>query len=209
MRKSNADRGHQDYSFAMVASCRRDPSIEGKTVTEINRAQGGKPGIEGEIQVILDLLARDPTGTSMIYHTMSMVDVERIMKYPLTAIASDGQAIEEGVGSPHPRGYGTNACVLAEFVRERHVLTLEEAIRRMTQLPAAKFGFEDRGQIREGAAADLVLFDPEKIQDHATYTQPHQYSTGFDLVVVNGQIEVEADKLTGVHAGQVLRHRPL
>ena len=208
MRKSNRDRGHEDYSFAMVASCRPDHSIEGKTIPEINLAHGGKPGLDGEIQTILDLLARDPTGTSMIYHTMGMVDVERIMKYPLTAIASDGQAIQEGVGSPHPRAYGTNARVLAEFVRVRHVLTLEDAIRRMTQLPAEKFGFHDRGQIREGAAADLVLFDPEKIQDHATYTQPHQYSTGFDFVIVNGEIEVEADKQTGVHAGQVLRHQP-
>jgi len=208
MRRSNAALGHRDYAFTMVASCRRDHSIDGKTIPEINLAQGGRPGIDGEIQVILDLLARDPTGTSVIKHTMGMVDVERIMRYPLTAIASDGEAIEEGVGSPHPRAYGTNACVLAEFVRVRHVLTLEDAIRRMTQLPAEKFGFHDRGEIREGAAADLVLFDPENIQDHATYAQPHQYSTGFDYVIVNGEIEVEADKLTGARAGQVLRHQP-
>ena len=142
----------------------------------------------------------------MIYHKMGMEDVDRIMRYPYTAIASDGWVVEENVGSPHPRSYGTNARVLAEFVRQRHIVTLEDAIRKMTQLPADKFGFRDRGRIREGYAADLVLFDPDKIQDQATFTKPHQYSTGFDLVVVNGEIEVERDKLTGVRAGRVLRH---
>lgn len=213
MRKSLASAGHPDHGYAMVANCLPDPSLNGKTIPEINLARiaathAGKPGVEGEIDVILDLLARDPAGTAMIYHTMGMEDVDRIMRYPLTAIASDGEDIEEGKGSPHPRSYGTNARVLAEYVRERHVLTLEDAIRRMTTLPADKFGFSDRGRIREGAAADLVLFDPDRIQDRATYTDPHQYSAGFDLVIVNGQIEVENDHPTGVRAGQVLRHKP-
>ena len=87
---------------------------------------------------------------------------------------------------PHPRSYGTNARVLAEFVRKRNVITLEDAIRRMTSLPARTFGFRDRGLVREGYRADLVLFDPARVQDKATYQQPHQFSEGFDFVLVNG-----------------------
>ena len=97
--------------------------------------------------------------------------------------------------------------VLAEFVRSRHVLTLEDAVRKMTDLPARKFALRDRGRIGLGYAADLVLFDPNTIQDHATFVKPHQYSTGFEFVIVNGRIEVENDKVTGVRAGQVLRKK--
>ena len=126
--------------------------------------------------------------------------------YPNTATASDGGVREFGVGVPHPRSYGNNARVLAEYVRNRHVLTLEDAIRRMTTLPARTFRFEDRGIVREGAAADLLVFDPARVQDKATFQQPHQYSEGFDYVLVNGKVEVEDGKLTETRAGQVLRH---
>jgi N-acyl-D-amino-acid deacylase len=110
-----------------------------------------------------------------------------------------------GQGVPHPRSYGTNARVLAEFVRKRKVLTLEDAVRRMTSLPARTFDFRDRGQVREGFAADLVLFDPEKVQDKATYAEPHQYSEGFDYVLVNGVLMVDEGKITGNRGGRVLR----
>jgi N-acyl-D-amino-acid deacylase len=205
MRRELEALGQQDYSWAMVGFCRAEPGLNGKTITEINALRSGKPGVDGEIETILDMLAREPSGTNMIYHKMGMVDVDRIMKYSQTAVASDGWVIEQNVGAPHPRSYGTNARVLAEFVRARAVLTLEDAIRRMTDLPAQKFSLRGRGRIQQGYAADLVLFDPEKIQDHATFAKPHQYSTGLDLVVVNGQIEVENDKVTGVRAGRVLR----
>jgi len=95
--------------------------------------------------------------------------------------------------------------VLAEFVRNRQVITLEDAIRKMTSLPARVYGFRDRGMIHEGFWADLVLFDPARVQDKATYENPHQYSEGFDLVVVNGQAVVENDKLMQVRAGRILR----
>jgi N-acyl-D-amino-acid deacylase len=108
---------------------------------------------------------------------------------------------------PHPRSYGTNARVLAEYVRSRNVITLEDAIRRMTALPARTFGFRDRGLVKQGMAADLVMFDPAKVQDKATFEAPHQYTEGFDLVVVNGRIAVENGKPTGIMAGQVLRRR--
>jgi len=122
------------------------------------------------------------------------------------AVGSDGGIREFGVGVPHPRSYGTNARVLAEFVRNRGLLTLEDAIRKMTSLPARTMGFRDRGLVREGYAADLVLFDPARVQDKATFLKPHQFSEGFDLVLVNGQPVVDNGKLTGTRSGRVLRH---
>jgi N-acyl-D-amino-acid deacylase len=199
--------GHKDYSWAMVASSRPEPSFNGKTITEINRSRSGASGIAGEIDLILDLLGRDPTGTIMIYHKMGMVDVDRIMQYPHAAIASDGWVIEKNLGSPHPRSYGTNSRVLAEFVRSRKILTLADAVRKMTDLPAQKFSLEGRGRVAPGYFADIVLFDPDKIQDHATFAQPHQYSTGFDLVMVNGKVEVEKDTVTGTRAGRIVRRK--
>jgi N-acyl-D-amino-acid deacylase len=146
-------------------------------------------------------------GASMTYKLMGDVDIERIMRYPFTAVASDGGVTEMGVGNPHPRSYGTNARVLAEYVRTRGVLTLPDAIRRMTSLPARTFSLHDRGLIHEGMAADLVIFDPVKVEDKATYAKPHQYSTGFDYVLVNGKVEVADGKLTADRGGKALRHK--
>jgi N-acyl-D-amino-acid deacylase len=188
-----------------VAHCSFDSSLDGKTITEINLVKGRKKGVKNEVQTILDLQAQG--GAQMVYHSMGQQDVERILRYPNTAIGSDGGVREFGLGVPHPRSYGTNARVLAEYVRNRGTITLEDAIRRMTTLPARTFGFKDRGIVREGAWADLVLFDPARVQDKATYQKPHQYSEGFDLVLVNGQAVVEQGKLTGALPGQVLRHR--
>jgi N-acyl-D-amino-acid deacylase len=141
----------------------------------------------------------------MVYHSMGEEDVERIMRYPNTAFASDGGIREFSVGHPHPRAYGTNARVLAHYVREKNVLTLEDAIRRMTSLPARTFGFKERGLVRPGMAADLVLFDPAVVQDKATFVEPHQYSQGFDFVLINGKIAVENSTPTDVRAGKVVR----
>jgi len=196
--------GHKDYSYATVASCASDHSIEGKNISEINRLRGRKKKVKDEIQTILDLEAQG--GAQMVYHSMGDKDVDRIMRYTNTGIASDGGIREFGVGVPHPRSYGTNARVLAEYVRKRNILTLEDAVRKMTSLPARTFGFRDRGQVREGYWADLVLFDPARVEDKATYTQPHQFSQGFDLVLVNGQPVVEEGKLTGARPGKIVRH---
>jgi len=112
-----------------------------------------------------------------------------------------------GAGNPHPRSYGTNARVLAEYVRQRGVLTLEDAIRRMTSLPAHTFSLNDRGLIREGMAADIVIFDPTKVQDKATYVKPHQYAEGFDFVLVNGKVAVDNGKVADARGGHPLRHQ--
>jgi N-acyl-D-amino-acid deacylase len=105
----------------------------------------------------------------------------------------------------HPRGYGNNARVLSRYVREQQLISLEDAIRKMTSLPAQTFGFRDRGLLREGFAADIVIFDEKTIADQATYEKPHQYASGLSLVVVNGQIVVENDKLSNVRPGMALR----
>jgi N-acyl-D-amino-acid deacylase len=196
--------GYPDFSYAVVATCDWDRSIEGQSVPEINALRSREPGVANEIQTILELM--EEGRPKMVFHKMSGADVERILRYPNTAVASDGRVIEHGSGVPHPRSYGTNARVLGEFVRRKKLLTLEDAVRRMTSLPARTFGFQDRGLIRVGSAADLVLFDPERVADTATLTEPHSYSVGFALVVVNGTVVVENDELTGERPGRVLRH---
>jgi len=107
---------------------------------------------------------------------------------------------------PHPRGYGNNARVLGHYVRELKLISLEDAIRKMTSLPAQTFGLRDRGQIREGFAADLVIFDEAKIGDKATFEQPHQYAEGFSTVIVNGGVVFDGTKMTGTMSGQPLRN---
>ncbi|MBM3774273.1 MAG: D-aminoacylase [Acidobacteria bacterium] len=196
--------GHKNYSYAVVASCEWDRALESKSISEINRARGRKKKLRDEIQTILDLIAAG--GAQMVYHSMGEKDVDRILRHPNTAVASDGGIREFGVGVPHPRSYGTNARVLGLYVRERGVISLEDAIRKMSSLPARTFGFRDRGLLREGYWADLVLFDPARVRDQATFAQPHQFSEGFDLVLVNGAPVVEEGKVTGARPGKILRH---
>jgi len=205
------DGGYPDYSFATVARFLPNESYNGMNISEINQLREGAPNIDGEITTILDMMVEGgqggvSQGASMVYHYMSDDDVDTIYRYPNAAIASDGGVIERGVGLPHPRSYGTNARVFANYVRERNVMTLEDAVRRMTSLPARAFSFHDRGIVRPGFVADLVLFDPDKVQDKATFEDPHQYSEGFDYVIVNGEIAVADGELTDVRAGEFVRH---
>ena len=197
--------GQPDFSYAKVAYFEPDHSIEGKSISEVNTLRGRARTVENEIETILEIMEQG--GAQMIYNSMSMEDVERIAKWPHTAVASDGGIREFGRGMPHPRSYGTNARVLAFFVREKGWLTLEDAVRRMTSLPARTFGFRDRGLVREGMVADLVLFDPAKVQDKATYQKPHQYSEGFDFVLVNGVVMVEDGRLTDARGGRIVRRQ--
>jgi len=211
MKAMLTDGGYPDYSFATVAQYTPEPSYVGRTISEINRILERPSDIDNEIRTIFDMMidggaAGRIQGASMIYHYMSMEDVDTILRYPNTAVASDGSIIAFGRGQPHPRSYGTNAKILADFVRDRKVLTLEDAVRRMTSLPARTFSFHDRGIVRPGFVADLVLFDPEKVSDMATFSDPHQYSVGFDYVVINGVVAVEEGELTDERAGQFIRH---
>lgn len=205
MLKLLSDLGQPDYSFCLVGRFRSRPEFEGKTISEINLLLGREKTVDNEAETILDMMQMGRA--QMIYHSMGGQDVERIMRYPWTAIASDGGIQEFGVGVPHPRSYGTNARVLGEYVRNRGVLTLEDAIRRMTSLPARTFGLRDRGLIREGMAADLLVLDPARVADKGTFQQPHQFSEGFDFVLVNGVVTVDEGKLTDRLGGRVLRSR--
>ncbi len=203
--------GYPDYSFATVAHFGPEPSYNGRTISQINRMLERSATIDNEIQTILDMMvsggaAGDIQGASMIYHYMSMDDVDTIFRYPNAAVASDGSITEFGRGQPHPRSYGTNARILADFVRDRGVLTLEDAVRRMTSLPARTFSFHDRGIVRPGFVADLVLFDPDRVTDKATFADPHQYSEGFDYVIVNGVVAVADGQLTDQRAGVFIKH---
>jgi N-acyl-D-amino-acid deacylase len=199
---TNKKKGYEDFEYTSVASCSFERKYEGKNLREISLMNGRPRTHEADVETVLDLMEKG--GVQVVTRAMSEEDVSNIMRYRNTAVASDGGVREFGVGRPHPRNYGTNARILNEYVRQRKVLTLEDAIRKMTSLPAQIFAFKNRGLVREGFAADLVVFDPDKVRDNATFENPHQYSTGFDLVVVNGKIAVEADKLTIERGGQVI-----
>jgi N-acyl-D-amino-acid deacylase len=135
---------------------------------------------------------------------MNEADVENILQYPFTMVASDSGIREFGAGVPHPRGYGSNARVLRYYVREKKIISLEDAIRRMTSLPAQKFNFTDRGLLKPGMKADVLVFDAETIRDVSTFEKPHAYSQGMEYVLVNGKITVAAGKHTGLRNGKIL-----
>jgi N-acyl-D-amino-acid deacylase len=145
-------------------------------------------------------------GASAVFHGMSETDLQEFMKHPNTMAASDSGIRKLNSGVPHPRGYGNNARILGQYVREKKVLRLEDAIRKMTSLPANTFQIKDRGQLREGNWADIVVFDPETVTDNASYKDPHHFSTGFKYVFVNGTAVIENDVHTGARPGMALRH---
>jgi N-acyl-D-amino-acid deacylase len=130
--------------------------------------------------------------------------VVRIMSDPNTMIASDGEVVPFGQTAPHPRSYGTFVRVLARYVREKHVLTLQEAVRKMTSMPAQRVGLADRGVLRPGMKADVAVWDPDRIQDKATFEQPHQYAEGVNWVLVNGVVVFDGSAMTPARPGRML-----
>ncbi len=193
-------RKHLDY--AVVASARWDTSLEGKNILQITREKGKRAKLEDEIQTVLEMTEKG--GAQMVFHSMDERDVERIMRYPYTMTASDGGVQEFGRGVPHPRSYGTNARVLGRYIREKNIERLEEAIRKMTSLPAQRFRLTERGLIRPGMWADVVVFDEKTVADTGTFEKPHSYAAGFQFVLVNGEVTIEVGKHTGAHGGQIL-----
>ena len=206
MRDNKEEGKMKSFAFAVVANYPADTFLNGKNILEINKMKGRKSNLLNESETILQMLEK--SNAQMVYHTMDEADVKYIMQYPFNMPAADG-GVSNGKGVPHPRTYGTNARVLGRYVRELKVLTLEEAIRRMTSLPAQKFNLADRGQIKEGMAADFVLFDENKISDMATFEKPHQFSTGIPYVIVNGQVTVDNGTHTGLRNGQSLKKKPV
>ena len=202
MKKNLKDKGFKDYSFAYVANYGPNPQFNGKNIAEITKIARGRDKVTDQIDQILEMY--DKGGAGMVYRTMSEIDVKNIMREPFTMIASDSSVREFNVGMPHPRGYGNNARVLGHYVRELKLITLEDAIRKMTSLPAQTFNLRDRGLIREGFAADLVIFDESKIIDLATFDAPHQYAEGISAVVVNGGTVFSDGQMTGAMTGEAL-----
>jgi N-acyl-D-amino-acid deacylase len=195
-----------DWSSIYVASVRskKNREWEGKNLTEIAHAKASD-----EFTVLFDLLLEEEGEAMIILFFMHEDDVQQVMRHPLQMIGSDSWSVApEGVlsrGKPHPRFYGTYPRILGKYVREQNVLPLQDAIRRMTAFPATRFGLKDRGLISEGMWADITIFNPVTIVDHASYEAPHQYPIGIEYVIVNGSLAVDQGKLTGLRAGQVLR----
>ena len=143
-------------------------------------------------------------GCQAVFHAISEEDLERILRYPFTMAGSDGEIPQFGVGAPHPRSYGTFARLLARYVRERHTLTLEDAVHRMSGITAQRLKLYDRGLIRPGMKADIAVFDPTTVADKATFENPHQYAVGFKYVLVNGRLIIDNGELTSQRPGRVL-----
>ncbi|MGN7784148.1 N-acyl-D-amino-acid deacylase family protein [Niabella sp. 22666] len=192
------------FSYAVVASYRPDSNYNGKSIEEINLMMGRRHKVKEEAETIIDIMING--GASAVFHGMGEEDVKRIMQYPFNMFASDASIRVFNQGVPHPRGYGTNARVLGKYVREEKVISLEEAIRKMTSLPAQKFQLKDRGLLKEGMAADIVIFDEKQVIDQSTYKSPHAYSKGFHYVLVNGRLTVDQEKHLGTRAGKALYH---
>src|SRR5687768_2462491 len=192
------------FGYAVVAYYSPDTSYNGKSIEQINLMKGRKHKAKFEAETVIDIMMTG--GASAVFHGMSEADVKRIMQYPFNMFASDATIRIMVAGMPHPRGYSTNARVLGKYVREEKVISLEEAIRRMTSLPAQKFQLKDRGILREGYAADIVIFDEKEVKDISTFEKPHAYSKGFRYVIVNGVLTVENGKHLGVRAGKSLKN---
>ena len=197
---------HGGWDGIVLGRARR-PEIkkyEGMRIAEIARVRGD----EDPADTCLALMADEGGAITGMFHTMSEDDVRLVMKQPWVSIASDGSAINlEADGLPHPRSYSTNPRVLGYYVREQKVLTLEDAVRKMTSLPAQILGLRDRGQIREGFAADLVAFDPATVRETNSFERPKSYPVGIPYTIVNGTVVIDGGKHTGARPGRALMGR--
>lgn len=196
------DRGGGDPKNISISGCDWDPSLAGRTLADITRDRGLEVTVENAAETALFIVERG--GASGIFHAIDEQDLQRILACPLTMIASDGEVPIFGQAAPHPRSYGTFARVLAVYVREKGLLSLEEAVRKMTSLPAWRLGLADRGILRPGMKADIAVFDPARVRDVATFERPHQYAQGFSQVIVNGQVIFDAGAMTAARPGRIL-----
>jgi N-acyl-D-amino-acid deacylase len=200
--------GKDLYTVAMLmkqqkaASSGKQTELLGSSSTDASSTQPSATDVtmEDQYHAIIDIVLHG--GASCVFHSMAEEDVENIMRSPLVSIASDSGVRAFGVAQPHPRGYGTNARVLGHYARERRTIPLEDAVRKMTSLPATAFRFNDRGLLREGYVADITVFDPATVSDKATFEQPHQYSVGIVDVLVNGEFVLRDSKMTGALPGK-------
>jgi N-acyl-D-aspartate/D-glutamate deacylase len=191
------------WENVMVASCAGRKDVEGRRLSEIGRARG-----TSALDAALELIETAAGRVSIVQFQLDEADLRRALVHPRVMIGSDGYALarhgELGGGKPHPRSYGTFPRVLGEYVRDQRLLSLAQAVHKMTGMPARRLGLRDRGLIRVGARADLVVFDPKRVTDLATYEDPHRYPAGIDHVVVNGRFVVKDGEHTGSLPGRVL-----
>jgi dihydroorotase/N-acyl-D-amino-acid deacylase len=199
------ERGGGDPRNIVIARCEWDPSLDGKSFTDVLRARGTEPTPEHAADLALWIVGRG--GCQGIFHAIDESDLQAILRHPATMIASDGEVVVFGKAHPHPRSYGTFARVLGVYVREKGVLRVEEAVRRMTSLPAWRVGLHDRGLLRPGMKADIAVWDAAAIIDRATFERPHQYATGVSQVIVNGEVVFDGTAMTSARPGRVLRKR--
>lgn len=196
------DRGGGDLRRIQLSNVSWDPSLNGKTLFDWCELQKLPPTLENGAELVI--VAESRGDTRCIFHAMEEEDVKRILKHPWTAVASDGILTAPGSAHVHPRAYGTFPRVLARYVREESLLPLEEALRKMTSLPALRLGLTDRGRLSENYKADIVVFDPATIADRSTFADPHHYPQGIKYVLVNGKVVLEGETLSDVRAGEVL-----
>ena len=197
------DRGGGDIKRVQFSRVSWDHSLEGKTLYDWAVRRKVPPTPEGSAPLVLEGVLNG--GASMVYHVIDEGDVKRIMAHPLTMIASDGRLTKPGDGVPHPRAYGTFPRVLGHYVRDEHTITLEQAVNKMTRMPAARLGLGDYGCLRSGCVADIAVFDAAKVRDAGTFEDPHHYAEGIPYVIVNGVPVVDGGRFTAARPGKVLR----
>jgi N-acyl-D-amino-acid deacylase len=196
------DRGAGDPKNVSIVNCGFDRTLAGKNLTQLTVARGQEPTMENAAETVMDLVNKG--GCSAVYHAIAEEDVVRIMRSPYTMVASDGDIPAFGQAAPHPRSYGTFARVLGVYVREKNVISLEDAVRKMSGYPAQRLKIWDRGMLRPGMKADVIVFDPATVADRAEYDKPHQYSVGVHEVIVNGKLVLHGDKVTAERPGRVI-----
>jgi N-acyl-D-amino-acid deacylase len=201
-RRFTSSRGIDTVSAIIVSRYEKDPSFEGKNLAEILKMRGKKPTVSNAADLVIEIMVNgDAQG---VFFQMCEEDTEALLAYPYNMVASDGALAKPGEGFPHPRSYGTFPRAISHYVRGQKIMRLEKAIRKMTSLPAEVLRLSDRGIIRPGMCADIVVFDYDEIKDTAIYKDPHQYPAGIDYVIVNGKVVAEKGKLTGERPGMVL-----
>jgi N-acyl-D-amino-acid deacylase len=181
----------------VIAFCEKEKELEGKSILQIANERDREPA-----ETAFDILLEEAGKVVMVAYAMSEDDVKTVMKHPLVMIGTDGIPTS---GKPHPRAYGTYPRVLGKYVREEKIFSLEEAIRKMTSLPAQKLGLKDRGMIVEGMIADIVIFNPSTIQEKSTYLNPYEKPEGIEYVLIGGSIVLERTRLLDSQKGQVIR----
>jgi N-acyl-D-amino-acid deacylase len=196
------ERGGGDPKNVVVARCEWDQELAGRNLADITRSRNLPVTLENAAETAFWIVEQG--GAQGIFHAINEEDLRRILAHPATMIGSDGEVPIFGKNHPHPRSYGTFVRVLGVYARDKKVMTLEEAVRKMSAFPAQRLGLTDRGVLRQGLKADLAVFDPARVRDTATFEKPHSYAEGVTHVIINGQVAFENGAMTAARPGRVL-----